>query len=123
MVREISGDADIGRASACPQDGIIKFGRDNRIEMYINNNYIDDRAYLSAPDNDPRKAFRCDNCGELVYVGEWYYELSGDTKLCEYCLPKTLEGCGRQITSDDIDYEYLQAEESDDVFIPCSDDF
>lgn len=91
--------------------------------MY-NNYYVDDREYLTPPDNEARKAFRCDNCGELVYVGEWYYEFSDDTKLCEYCLPVTLESCRRRITSDDIEYDYRQAEESDDdIFIPCSDDF
>lgn len=47
--------------------------------------YIDDRAYLTPPDNDAVPVLKCSFCEEDVYEGEDYYLLNG-FYCCENCL-------------------------------------
>lgn len=36
-------------------------------------------------EREPEKAYACEWCGETIYYGDEYYDLSGD-KVCEDCI-------------------------------------
>ena len=47
--------------------------------------YIDDRAYLTPPDNEAIPVLKCFFCEEYIYDGDEYYVLNG-FNYCENCL-------------------------------------
>ena len=47
--------------------------------------YIDDRAYLTPPDNEAIPVLKCFFCEEYIYAGDEYYVLNG-FNCCENCL-------------------------------------
>ena len=48
-----------------------------------------EKAYLTPPDNEARKAYRCDNCDEWIYEGYPYFEVE-DNKYCEDCVEEKI---------------------------------
>ncbi len=47
--------------------------------------YIDDRAYLTPPDNEVIPVLKCSFCEEDIYAGDEYFVLNG-FNCCEECL-------------------------------------
>lgn len=41
---------------------------------------------LEPPDDEPEVAFDCEVCGDPIYVGDDYYDLTGFGKVCEHCI-------------------------------------
>ncbi len=48
---------------------------------------IDDKAYLTPPDNEAIPILKCGFCGEYVYEGDEYYSMD-EADICEECMDK-----------------------------------
>ena len=50
---------------------------------------LDDREYLSPPDNEAESVFRCLLCKDWIYEGDEYYLISG-FEYCKDCAEKRI---------------------------------
>ncbi|MDQ5984237.1 MAG: hypothetical protein RUMPE_01277 [Eubacteriales bacterium SKADARSKE-1] len=46
---------------------------------------VNDRVYLEPPDNEDAAVYKCEHCGNFIFEGDEYFEITGET-LCEHCL-------------------------------------
>ena len=47
--------------------------------------FIDDREYLTPPDNEAKEMFRCFLCGNSIYVEDTCFKVNG-LKYCKECV-------------------------------------